>query len=234
MEKQQLVNSFGEAMELVWINIKVSLKNLFEYSKVTFRYYRNFSFAKADVALSLMYIFDNPYSISKRFLMKQDADNIYTYGETPLTTMQKIADECQIQKEDIVFELGCGRGRTCFWLHYLKGCNVTGIEHIREFVVRANRIKRNLKIDGVNFIEGNFLESSYQGATVLYLYGSTLEDNEITKFAEKCSQLPVGTKIITVSYPLNAYSKTNDLVVMKRFTASFTWGDTDVYLHIKK
>ncbi len=41
--------------------------------------------------------------------------------------MDVIARECGIQKEDVVFELGCGRGRTCFWLNTFIGCKVVGI-----------------------------------------------------------------------------------------------------------
>src|SRR5262245_59889016 len=138
--------TFAEFFNLLWLNLMVSLRNFVEWMKVIGKYYSNTSFLKADISLMLMYLFHNPFTISKRFLMKRGEENIYAYGETPLTTMEKIAHEIQITAQDCVFELGYGRGRTCFWLNSFIGCRVVGIEFIPDFIERANRIKKKLKI----------------------------------------------------------------------------------------
>ena len=218
----------------MWINIKVQVKSVYDFFGVAYRYYRNTSFAKADISLLLMYFFHNPYTVSKRFLMKKGEKDIYVYGETPLHTMDKIARECRLQRNDTIYELGCGRGRTCFWLRYFTGANVVGIEHIPDFTERANRIKDRLNIDHIEFRNEDLLKSDFSNGTVFYLYGTCYEKPFLEKLIQKFNKLPAGTKIITVSYPLSDYTNDASYEIMKRFPAAFTWGTADVYLNVKK
>ncbi len=226
--------SIREFLVLLWINFVVCLRNIIEFIKVACRYYGNLSFLKADIALRLMYLFHNPYSISKRFLMHKGDKDIYAYGETPLTTLELIARASGIGPKDCVYELGAGRGRGCFWLHSIIGCKVVGIEYVPEFVERANRIKNKLGVKGIEFRLADICDSNFTGATVCYLYGTCLEDKAIKALAAKFSRLPVGTKIITVSYPLTDYTDKPCFEVMKYFTATFTWGEADVYVQVVK
>lgn len=221
-----------EFFELLWLNFQVTVKGLIEFFRVAFRYYSNISFLKCDISLYLMYLFHNPFSISKRFLRDKGVKDIYAYGETPLTSLEIIAKESRIRKEDKVYELGCGRGRTCFWLNCFIGCPVVGIEHIPEFVERANRISKKLGMNAVSFRAEEMEDANITDANVIYLYGTCLDDETIEKMALKFALLPKGTKIITTSYPLTDYS--DAFQVMKRFTVPFTWGLGDVYLQIVK
>lgn len=234
LDREGLRMNVKEFMSLLWINLKVFLKNLVEFLKVAFRYYGNVSFFKADLSLRLMYLFHNPYKISKRFLMNRGADEVYAYGETPLTTMELIANECGITNEDCVYELGAGRGRTCFWLNSFLGCSVVGIEYIPEFVERANLIAKKLKLKEITFQLADMLKVDLRGATVCYLYGTCLDDFSIEKISRQFAKLPKGSKIITVSYPLSDYTEDDKFVVLKRFTAPFTWGVADVFLQVVK
>lgn len=222
-----------ELTELVWVNFTVGLHNLGEFVKVMFRYYSNLKFMKIDLALRGMYLFHNPFTISKRFLIKQGEEDVYAYGETPLTTLEKIAEECQIKATDVVYELGAGRGYVCFWLNCFIGCRVVGIECIPEFVERAQRVQKRLGVPDVEFRLGDFCRSDLSGATVIYLYGTCLQEDAIKSLIQNLSKLPAGTKIITVSYPLSDYTEEPLFEVMKRFSCQFTWGEGDVYLQMK-
>lgn len=226
--------SLREFFSLLWLNCFVQYHNMIEFFKVAFKYYSNFGFLKADLSLRLMYLFHNPFSISKRFLIAKGESNIYAYGETPLTTLEKIAKECRITKNDCVFELGCGRGRTCFWLNSFIGCKVVGIEMVPEFVERADRISKKLNISNVQFQLSDMCAADFHGATVFYLYGTCLEESTIHTLIEKFAQLPVGTKIITVSYPLTDYTTKPYFEVMNCFTGTFAWGQTEIYLNVLK
>lgn len=227
--------SVKEFLVLLWVNFVVFIKNSVEFLKVAFRYYGSFSFLKADLLLRLTYLFNNPYKISKRFLMNKGSQEIYAYGETPLTSLEKIVKECDLSKKDCVYELGSGRGRTCFWLHSFIGCAVVGIEYIPEFVGRANWVKDTLGLTNIEFRLEDMVRTEFSGATVCYLYGSCLEDKTIKTLAKHFAQLPRGTKIITVSYPLTDYVEGNNTFeVMKRFTIPYTWGEADVFLQIVK
>ena len=223
-----------EFFTLMWINLVVLYRNAIEYCKVIARYYGSLSFLKTDFSLILMYLFHNPFTISKRFLQNAGEPNIYAYGETPLTSLEIIAKETQIGTSDCVYELGCGRGRSCFWLNSFTGCSVVGIEHIPEFVERANLIRNKLGIENVTFINEDICNVDYSPATVCYLYGSCLDDVTINKLVEKFSHLAPGTKIITVSFSLADYTDAKWFEIMKRFTVQYTWGIADVYLHIIK
>jgi len=230
-------NAFASVLDflgLVWTNLTVKVRNLIDFVKVIFRYYSHWSFCKADLALLLSYLFDNPYTISKRFLMNKGEENVYAYGETPLTTLEYIAEECQIKPSDTVFELGCGRGRGCFWLRAFIKCKVVGLEYVPDFVERALRVKKKFSVEGIEFYQKDILEADYASATVIYMYGTCFEAEFIQELIGRFKGLRSGTKIITVSYPLTDYMEEPIFEVMKRFPARFTWGEADVYLQIKK
>lgn len=242
INQEQLVNTMAKCnlstvtdfCKLVAINIGVQGKNFWEYLKVVAKFYPSWKFFKADFALQSMYLFNNPFSISKRFLMNRGDEDVYAYGETPLTTLEVIVKECRVKPGETVFELGSGRGRTCFWLNCYYGCNVVGIEQVPDFVQRANLIATKLNISGIEFRQEDMLDSNLAGANTVYLYGTCLEDSFIEKLTEKLETLPSGTKIITVSYPLTEYTDSKKFEIMKRFPAKFTWGTADVYLQVIK
>lgn len=230
----KLIHSIKEYLSLFLLNLKVKMRNFAEYIKVLSNYYSNFSFAKMDAYLVFSYLFNNPFTVSKRFLMSRHEKEIHTYGETPLTTLDYIAKECRITPRDTVFELGCGRARTCFWLNQFIGCNVVGVDHVPEFIKRANQVKAKFDVKGVQFRLEDLLKTDLKGATVIYLYGTCFPDAFIEALVQHLSQLPKGTKIITVSYTLIDYTKAEQFEVLKRFPAQFTWGPGDVYLQVKK
>ena len=100
---------------------------------------------KIDLALLMSYLFQNPYKISKNFLIARHETEIYAYGETPLTSLEKIARSAKLTDRDVVLELGCGRGRTCFWLRSFIGCKVIGVDFIGTFIDKANQVKKKDK-----------------------------------------------------------------------------------------
>lgn len=234
MNMRSAFADFKEFLELLWVNVRVHARNFFEFLRVATHYYTNVRFAKIDLALLLTYLFNNPYVISKKFLLERGEKEVYAYGETPLTTLEGIFKECQVSSTDVVFELGCGRGRTCFWMNTFIGCRVVGIEYIPEFVERANQVKAKFQVDGVQFRFQDMLKTDYSNATVIYLYGTTLDDATINHLITKLQKTAAGTKIITVSYPLTDYASSDMFEVMRCFPARFPWGETDIYLHIKK
>lgn len=223
---------FKRFFELLLLNLKITFYQFCEYLEVIAKYYTCLSFFKVDAYLLFSYIFDNPFKVSKRFLKNKGEADIYAYGETPLTTLEVIAKRCGILSRDLVFELGCGRGRTCFWLNQLIGCQVVGVDYVPEFIQRADKVKKKFKITGVEFVLEDFMKADLTGATMIYLYGTCLPDKLILQLISKFRLLPKGTKIITVSYALSDYVPQTFFKVINSFKASFTWGEGDVYFHI--
>lgn len=223
-----------EYFKLLGINFLVKGRNFIEYLRILYRYYRHWPFAKMDGSLVLMYLFDNPFSISRRYFYHRPHSNEFVYGETPLTTFAKIVKEASISSKDVFYDLGCGRGRLCFWLKCFIGCQVVGVEVVPEFIIRAKRIQRKLRVEGIEFREENFFKTDLKKATVIYLNGTCLEDHSIRQLVKRFAELAPGTRIITISYPLSDYTDQSLFETVKRFPASFTWGEGDVYIQVKK
>jgi SAM-dependent methyltransferase len=197
-------------------------------------YYSDGMFLKIDLKLISLYLFNSPFQVSKEFLDSKKAQDLYTYGETPLTTLEFIANQCQLSFKDTIFELGCGRGRACFWLNHFIGCRVVGIDCIPTFIERANSVKISCHVADIEFRLESILQTDFSQATVLYLYGTCYTTAFIKKLLSHLKHLPKGTKIITVSYPLIDYQTDPDFQLIKQFSAPFTWGNADVYLQIKQ
>lgn len=231
---QSMAITLKEYVDLLILNLKIKCTDFAEYVRVVFNYYSNPKFLKIDGYLIFSYLFNNPFGISKQFLLNKGEKDPYTYGETPLTTLEHISQECRLSSRDTVFELGCGRGRTCFWLNQFVGCKVVGIDYVPEFIERANQVKQKFQLDQVEFRLEDLLQTDLTGATVVYLYGTCFSTPFIQTLISHFDQLPSGTKIITVSYPLSQYAPQANFELLKRFPAIFTWGAGDVYLQVKR
>jgi SAM-dependent methyltransferase len=229
-----ILSQLKEMVVLLGINLKVKMGNLIELLRVMIRYYPTLRFLKIDTSLLFSYFLTNPFRLSKHFLIQRGEREVYTYGETPLTTLELITRECGLSNRDIVFELGCGRGRTCFWLNQFIGCSVVGIDYVPAFIEKAQSIKNYFHVQGVTFRLEDLFQADLKGATVIYLYGTCFSAASINLLIERFSQLPEGIKIITVSYALTEYQPDAPFQVLKQFMAPFTWGKTDVYLQVKK
>lgn len=177
------------------------------------------SFKIYDRAFAKQYRFINPYQMSKG-----------TYGETPLATYRTIIKECDLTANDHIVDLGCGRGRGVFYVsHYLK-CKVDGIEYSRAFVDKANKIKEELQVQKVCFLNRDLFESNLSSYSAIYLYGTCLSDREILSLIKKFKKLSQNPKIITVSYSLSEYDAS--FKTLKSFPVTFPWGETDAYLNL--
>lgn len=219
---------------LLWLNLVVKKRNLVEFVKTACRYYGNWPFFKLDASLLLTYLFDNPFQVSQRFLKDKGEMNIYAYGETPLTTLELIATNARFNASDTLFELGCGRGRTCFWLNQFIGCKVVGIDFVPAFIERAERVRKKLRVSGIEFRCEDMRKSDFTGATGFYFYGTCYDEPFIRELIEKFKRCPSGTKIVSISYPLSDYTNEPLFEVMSRFPALFTWGKADVYVQIRR
>lgn len=225
--------SIKEYFVLFALRIKLQFCQWVEFLHTAYRYYRNWTFCKIDLSLLATYAFHSPFMISKRYLIEKGEKKVHAYGETPFTSLEEIVTQCRITAKDTVLELGCGRGRTCFWLHCFVGCRVIGIEYVPLFVERAKMVSERFKVPQVEFRLQDMTQMDAAGVTVVYLYGTCLEDEVIERLVVKFKGMPSGSKIITVSYPLTDYEP-KQFEVLKCFPIHYPWGTADVYLNIRK
>jgi SAM-dependent methyltransferase len=200
--------------------------------QVKSRYYQDPEYSVLDRALLKKYIFRSPYQISKKYLKKKREKDLYTYGETPLTTFEKMAREVGVKPLDHVLELGCGRGRGFFFLAHFYNCKVTGIERIPQFVKLADHVASKHKVENVSFKCGDMFEMKWPDANVIYLYGTCLLDDEIKQVMNKVKTFPKETRILSVSYPLLEYDDDHAFKLIKRFPVAFPWGETEAFLQV--
>ncbi len=194
---------------LLFLNIWVSIQRLYDlFWVILLDYSRSLRFLLADLGLALAYITKSPYAISKAYW------NSYTYGETPIRVLRKIAK--YIGPDDVVYELGSGTGRACLWLHHRIGCRTVGIECIPVFVRRAQLFAR-----GPEFVCDDFFTSDLSDASVVYLYGSMMTEDEVNRIS---TRIPSGARVITVSFPLPGFQ------LIHRFPVRFPWGRTHIYI----
>ena len=153
------------------------------------------------------------------------------YGETPLATLDAIIQHCPIGPHDIAYELGSGRGRACFWLALYKGYNTVGIEYIPTFVAKAQKLAKFFGIKNIEFRAEDILTTNLKDATWIYLFGSALPDVTILKLCSRLEKLKPGTKVITISYPLTAYTTSKKIALKSTLDLEFSWGTTQVYFH---
>lgn len=210
-------------MNLFLLRLKTSLEAFWEYLKVVLRYYRYPRFRRLDLKLLSKYLFKSPFTISKHYCQMKGSREIYVYGETPLTTLAGIFQRAGVSKADTVFDLGCGRARSCLWLNGVIGCKAVGIEIIPEFVEKAPK-----NISGLEFRCEDMATADFTGGTLFYLYGNFLSDETLFVVAKKLEKLPYGTKVISISFPMTDYSSA--FTIIDTFEASFPWGRAEVYI----
>ncbi len=217
----------GDFFSSFWIYLKVKWFDLKEAHQIR----RSFpGFSSYERAFKKAYRFRNPFRICKKFLRQRGDELIDAYGETSLPVFAQIARECSLSCMDTVIELGCGRGRGVFFLSHLLGCKAIGIDWIPFFIQTAESISNSSSPKlPVSFRCEAMHSTDFSDASAIYLYGTCLADEQIRSLINRFELFPSHVKIITVSYPLSDYSRCFSTV--KQFTASFPWGDAEVYLN---
>jgi len=202
-----------------------------EFLRAARRYYPNRRFLRTELLCQLAYWSRSPEAICRRYLRDAPEDEVQKiYGETFLTTLEQIADAAEVSADDVVYELGCGRGRGVFWFNTVRGCRSVGVDINRYFIIQARRIQRKAEIEGVDFVLGNVIDIDYGDADFIYLYGTAFSDRAIVRLVRRFESLRSGTRVATVSYPLNAYTRTPLFKLEKTIKAAYPWGETEVYI----
>ncbi|MCH9613854.1 MAG: hypothetical protein SP1CHLAM54_08630 [Chlamydiia bacterium] len=157
-----------------------------------------------------------PYRIAKKFFGR------HVYGETPLDTMMTVMEALDLGPDDVFYELGAGRGRGAYFVAHKVGCKVVACEIIPAFV------QKSPKGLGVEWRQGDFLKMDLGEGTAFYLFGTGMEDEEISQV---CHKIPLGGRVFSISYPLTDYD--DSFKLEGTYEVVFPWGKTDGYLQVK-
>ena len=215
---------------LIMLAIKQTRRFWQDQWKIIKKHYRNKRFISSWLWLRGCYFLDSPYWVSRRFQRKSQLTDLHVYGETPLLTLELIMNRVNLTACDHIFELGAGSGFTSVWLNTVNGCHVTAIEQVPVFCWRLQRTARRFGLSGIEVRCADYLATSMEGASIIYLYGSNLERPVIEQLTERLAMLPDQVRVISISYPLSDYSKKTPFPLIDQFTAGFEWGEANVFV----
>lgn len=219
----------------LWLNFSLVLHAQIDLFLVVCLYYFRLPFYRVDWEFKKRYFWRTPHMVSDDFLIKNGLSKSFIYGATPLSTLALIAKVCRLSPKETIFDLGCGPGRTTFFLHCLVGSRTIGVDIISEFIDNANTIVNKLDYEELFFIQGDFRTINYHDADAIYIYGSTFDNDLVADLLEKFrKELIVGAKVITITKSLADYCESSDFEVVEEFSARFPMGFCSVFLHIYK
>jgi SAM-dependent methyltransferase len=216
-------------LKLILLGYYYSAIELAEYCRSLIRYRHMPKYLKYELLLLWKYLLVNPYNSCKIYLQRLGFTE-QPYGETPLPLMEKILNKFPLSNRDVLLDLGCGRGKLCFWVACRCPCQVIGMDINSTFINKAKSIARQLELVNLTFIEQDIFSDNLPASTHIYLYGSAYADDVLLKLAVTLAKRPTFTTIFSVSFSLNDYCETPRFETVAVLSARFLWGETEVYI----
>lgn len=104
--------------------------------------------------------------------MQLSAQNLdVPYVPTPTEVVEAMLNIAKVNKNDVVYDLGCGDGRIVITAAKKYGATGIGVDLNPERIKEANQNARDNKVTGkVKFYEGNLFDFDFSKASVLTLY----------------------------------------------------------------
>ena len=149
------------------------------------------------------------------------------YGETPISSFQKIIKDLPLSENDRFVDLGCGKGMLALYMAQVQGIPATGIDIIPTFIKKATQLANRYRIHKAEFKKAPILEADLTKVTIVYLAWTCLTHETRTQLIEKlATELPDGAIVITTTYPLQDPRFTK----MGSQTVQFSWSPGTVFM----
>lgn len=154
----------------------------------------------------------------------------FRYGETPWFTGRTILETAGLTGQDVFCDLGCGRGKMVFLAHLMTGCRAFGVDLLGGYLAIAQRIRRLLGLEEVDFFPQDFAETDLSEATVVYVAGTIFSQEARDDLMALVDELPVGARWITVGW--QAHHPALSLQATEEHL--FSWGRERVFFHLRE
>ncbi len=233
LTKRRKVYFFRRALYFINIRMMIALQHIKSFFSSIPIYYRTPRLLLTDSLLFMLYFGFSEYKIHRKYMEAINASNPDAYGDTPTTTMMKIAEIAGIKPVDSCLDLGCGTGRVGFTWHLLYGCSYTGLDINPIFIKRGKFLSRLLGLK-TYFSCKDMRSLDARSYDVVYLYGSLYSDEFISHVYDKLLSLRKGAKVITVSYSLHTWDKGENFTLTDMFVAKFPWGSAQIFIQEKR
>lgn len=157
------------------------------------------------------------------------------YGETPVLTYLTLMRLAEIGSDDVVFDLGCGRGLGLMGTALQFGVRATGIEIVPTLVERASAMSRDLGLESrVRWIRGNLLEEDLSEGSIFYVASTTFDRKVMRHLSARLAEVGRNREREGLR-PIRVFTLTRELFPPFRVTWShrypMTWGWATVYCH---
>ena len=185
---------------------------------------------RTDLDLFLYYFFRYPFHLFQYDCHKTGkSPSELTYGETPYFTLEKVLDRLSIDKNDVFVDLGCGKGKTVFFVSSKYGIKSAGIDIMPTYIDIANTLKQRWGYQDIKFIEKDLLLSKVPKASIVMMSLTCFDEKTRLKISNHTETFSLGTKVISISYPLDSEQyKAIDCI-----EGHFSWGKSTVYIQEK-
>ncbi|EPP37575.1 histone methylation DOT1 family protein [Chlamydia psittaci 10_743_SC13] len=188
-----------------------------------------------DLAKFIYSLLKNPYAQLRRSKQSSLLHGGNVYGETPWSVLNRISKEFGITSKDIVYDLGCGLGKTCFWFSHIIGCQVIGVDNQSAFVCFASCLHKWLSSHPALFFQESFFEIQLEQASCVYFYGSSYSLKVLKRVLGVCKSMSSGSVVISISFPLDSLPHGDEyFFTEKSCDVLFPWGKTRAYKNIRK
>lgn len=168
---------------------------------VTFRSTKNIVRKRLEPGTIYSFVADikGEVSIKEGWHGVEHSENLAPFLATPMEVVEKMLEVAQVNKDDIVYDLGCGDGRIVISAAKIYGARGVGIDfnpkRIEESLQRAR--KENVE-HLVAFRIGDVLKADFSEATVVSTYLLTRSNAKLRPLFDR--QLKPGTRVVTHNY----------------------------------
>ncbi len=129
---------------------------------------------------------------------KPRAEPDCVFVPTPHDIVERMLEMASVQKDDVIYDLGCGDGRIVIQAAKKRGCRGVGFEIVPELAQQArDGAKRNGVANLVEIREEDLFQADMSEATVLPMY---LLPKMLKELKPKLAGLKAGTRIVSHDY----------------------------------
>ena len=95
----------------------------------------------------------------------------HPYEPTPYEVLERLADSGHINKNNILVDYGCGKGRVSFFLHHEIGCKTVGLEYDQNIYMQVlENLERYGKTEEIPFFCENAADYKIKDADCFYFF----------------------------------------------------------------
>ncbi len=164
----------------------------------------------------------------------------HTYGEVTYHGFLRMLVHAKPNTGEIFYDLGSGTGKAVILAKLLTDFSkVIGVEILKELheasqvvLSRHQRISSENKSDasGIHFVHADFKTIDFSDADVIFVNATCMHYELGIPLVSKLEKLKKGSRIITNTLPISS----EQYFISSIGGVPFSWGEEEVFIHVKK